>query len=114
MVLELMWSLVMTSFSGIMKKKGLRKKKRKKEKRSSFQRMVSHQGEQSSFFKFFSPKKKLSFVGETEMQLVTASRTTDLIAIQTDVGEDVVGTLGDDLHIVLLLSSPVNRMSTLK
>jgi len=25
---------------------------------------------------------------------------TDLIVIQTDVGEDVVGTLGDDLHTV--------------
>ena len=48
------------------------------------------------------------------VKLVRASRTTDLIAIQTDVGEDVVGTLGDDLHTVLLLSSPVNRMTTLK
>ena len=30
---------------------------------------------------------------------------TDLIAIQTDVGADVVGTMGDDLHTVAFLST---------
>ena len=48
------------------------------------------------------------------VKLVRASRKTDPIAIQTGVGEDVVGTLGDDLHTVLLLSSPANKMTTVK
>ena len=34
------------------------------------------------------------------VELARDSKMTDLIAIQTDIGEDVVGTLGDDLHTV--------------
>ena len=46
------------------------------------------------------------------MQLVRASRTTDLMAIQNDVGEDLAGTLADDLQLhtvaVAFLSSEQN------
>ena len=33
------------------------------------------------------------------VELARASRMTALVAIQTDADEDVVGTLGDDLHV---------------
>ena len=63
---------------------------------------------------FFSTTKMELCGRKYAVKLVRASRTTDPIAIQTAVGEDVVGTLGDDLHTVLLLYSPVNRITTLK